>query len=252
MTNDNGPVRCCTETVIYCITLMKHDKLDLTIKDLTIHDPVIEVHQNIPSVPFNLNVYGSSNSGKTNCLLNLVSFYRKIFKDRIIVFASSRNGSLYSLEKNYGAKIYNSLIDETDGDVLDKLLKFQKGMKENGDKPKNVLIIFDDFITDSSFGKRRTIYDKLYSQGRHYQLSIICTSQQYTLLPSTIRRLGWYNIIFKISNNVEKKTMINEMCNTLEMNEFEFEKVYRECVVEPYSFIYIDTKNKSYSKRFGK
>src|SRR5690349_7500308 len=155
---------------------MKHDKLDLTIKDLTIHDPVITVHQNIPSVPFNLNVYGSSNSGKTNCILNLFGFYRKIFKDRIIVFTSRRNGTLYSLEKNYGAKIYNSLIDPEDGAILDKLMNFQKNMKENGDKPKNVLILFDDWISDSSFNKKRNIYDKLFSMGRHYQLSIIVTS----------------------------------------------------------------------------
>ena len=226
--------------------------LDLKIKDLTIHDPVIYVHPDIPSVPFNMNVYGSSNSGKTNVLLNIVAFYKKIFKDRIVVFTASRNGSLYSLIKNHGAKIYNSLTDSEDGDVLGKLMTFQKGLKENGDKPKNVLVIFDDWISDSSFNKKRNIYDKLFSMGRHYNLSIICTSQQFTLLPSTLRRLAWYNIIFKISNNVEKKMMVGEMCNTVDMNEIEFEKVYRDCVSDPYSFIYIDTKKRGYSMRFGK
>jgi len=88
---------------------------------------------------------------------------------------------LYSLEKNYRAKIYNSLIDEQDGDILGKLMNFQKELKKNGDKPINCLVLFDDFITDASSNKKHDIYDKLYSMG------IITTSQQYTLFPSNIR-----------------------------------------------------------------
>ena len=122
----------------------------MKIKDLTVNDPSIIVHKNIPTIPFNMCVYGKSGTGKTNIILNLFTFYKKIFNHRLIIFTKSRNGSLYSLENSMDAKIFNSLNNEN-GCVITQLLHFQKSRKENNMKLKNICILFDDFITDDSF-----------------------------------------------------------------------------------------------------
>jgi regulator of sigma D len=225
--------------------------MDLRIKDLTIKDKTTKIHENIPELPFNCCMYGKSACGKTNVLLNLMGFYKKQFKNRLIIFTLSRNGSLYSLEKSMGAKIFNSIYDEEGIDRIQSVLDFQKKRKENNEPLKNICIIFDDYISDSIFSKRRSILDKLYAMARHFRISVITTSQQYTLLPSTIRRLSWYDCVFKISNNAEKKLMISEECNAIDSNEEEFESIYNDCVKEPYSFMFIDKLKGRWLKKFG-
>src|SRR5690348_4985989 len=108
--------------------------LDLKIRDLTIKDPVLTIHNNIPSVPFNMCLYGSSSCGKTNIILNIVEFYSRVFKERIIIFSGSRNGSLFSLETKYDAQIYNSLYKKTGENRIQDLLNYQKKIKKNGEK----------------------------------------------------------------------------------------------------------------------
>jgi len=51
-----------------------------------------------------MNVYGSSNSGKTNLILNFIGFYKKIFKDRIIVLTCSTNGSFVLVGKELSSE----------------------------------------------------------------------------------------------------------------------------------------------------
>jgi len=234
---------------------MKNNKyynpdIDLRIKDLTIQDKTITINDKIPSLPFNMCIYGKSSSGKTNAAINLLMFYKKLFNNRLIIFTKSHNGSLFSLKDLMGAKIFNSLYNEN-GSIIEQIIEFQKLRKQNGEKIKNICIFFDDWINDQSFNKKRNIYDKLYSMARHSNVSVITTSQQYTLLPSNIRRLSWYDIIFKISNQAEKKIMIYEECNSIDKSENDFELIYNECVKDPFSFIYIDKRKGTYSKRFG-
>ena len=45
--------------------------------------------------------------------------------------------------------------------------------------------------------------------------------------------------------------MIYEECNSIDKTENDFELIYNECVKDPFSFIYIDKKKGTYSKRFG-
>lgn len=227
-------------------------QLDLTIKDLTVHDPVISIHKNIPSIPFNMSVFGKSSSGKTNMILNLLNWYSKIFKNRTFIFTASRNGSLYSLESSLKAKIFNELYNDKGESIIDKIIEFQRERKEKGKKLEHLLILFDDFITDQSFQKKNSIYTKLYSMARHFNISVITTAQQITQMPSTIRRLSWYDCVFKISNNAEKKLYITENCNAIDKSESQFEEIYNSAVKESFSFLYINKKDGTYSTRFGK
>jgi len=184
-------------------------------------------------------------------LLNLIGFYKKQFKKRVMVFTKTLNGSLMSLEKSIGASVFNNIVSDQGIDRIRKILDFQKKAKEKGDPLKHVLILFDDFICDNSLNKKRGIYEELFSTARHYNISIIITSQQYTLLPSSIRRLSWHDCLFAMSNSAERKMMVNECCGSLYQNETEFESNYNEATREKYSFMYINRRDRTFSTKFG-
>lgn len=251
--------------------MKKHNKLfiynnmpvDLRIRNLSVQDNVIEVSENIPRIPFNLTVYGKSSSGKTNALLNLLKIYKKNgkhFYKNAIVFTNAKSGTLFELEKDeyLKAKFVNSIYDKQGDNIIRKLVKHQETIKDQDKVNKtnnleDVLLIFDDFITSSEFDKRRGVFQELFAGARHSRISIIITSQSYTLVPSTLRRMAWYNMIFRISNKKEREQIFNECCEILNLDEKEFEKVYDECVKEDYSFMFLDATrvNGRYSKRFG-
>ena len=168
-----------------------------------------------------------------------------------MIITLSRDNSLYDLEKSYGAILFNNIENEKNENLIMKLINYQKEQKKSGNKLKQYLLLFDDFILSDSFNKKRGIYDLLYSQARHYSISVITTSQQVTLLPSSIRRMSWYDICFKISNTSEKKIYIYENCNAINKSELEFEEIFDEATIDPYSFLYLDKNKNTYSKRFG-
>lgn len=227
-------------------------ELDTAIKDLTIQDKLIKIHPNIPSLPTNMVLYGKSNAGKTNVIINLMNWYKKYFKNRCMVFTKTRNGTLFSLEKSLNAKIFHNVINDDGENIIQVVLDFQKAQKEAGEELKPVCIILDDWVTDSSLRKKGSVYELLFSAGRHYNVTTLITTQQYTMLPSVIRRLSWNDIVYGMSNKAEKKAMIYELCNAVNLSENDFEKVYDECIAEPYSFMYVDKRKGTWSKRFGK
>jgi hypothetical protein len=225
--------------------------LDTTIKDLTVKFKPIIVNEKLPSLPTNILIYARSGQGKTCVIINLLNFYKKVFKNRIIVISKTRDQSLLSLEKKYGAIILHNLFNEAGENVIQNLIDHQQELKGNGEKLKPYICILEDWITDKTLNQKRNIYDTLFSQGRHSNITTIITSQQYTAIPAGIRRMAWVDIVFKISNQAEKKLMINELCSAVDLNENEFEKIYNNCVKEPHSFLYIDRGNAKWSKKFN-
>ena len=226
--------------------------IDLSIKDISSSNrKSITIHPNIPIVPFNMVVCGKSFSGKTNMLLNMLKWYKSIFNKRIIVFTTSLDSSLTKLEAQYDARVFTNLFNENGENVIELLMNHQTLEKEMGGDMNEFLVIFDDFITNSAFAKRRSIFDKLFSMASHLRISVIITSQQYTLVPASIRRMSLYQCIFKISNSKERKMFFDECCNSIDLDVDEFEKVFDNCIDEPFSFMYIDNKKSKWSKRFG-
>jgi len=225
----------------------ENPNLDTTIHDLTIPFKKTIVNRNIPSLPMNCIAIGRSGSGKTASILNLLEFYKKHFKNRILIFAPTPDMSLYNLCDTMGAQIFLDI-----GDKIRRTLEFQKQQKLEGKKLKHILMYFEDFISNGEMNKRRSAFTELFSTARHYKISVLITGKSFSLIPSSLRRMAWNFLIFKITNTREKKLMIDELCGTLDMTENEFEETYDSCVSEPYSFIYIDTVKGKWLKRFGK
>ena len=100
--------------------------------------------------PFRMLIIGSSGSGKTNTLLNLISNLHPI--DKIYLYAKGIHESKYEylINKREQAGIKNlndphAFIEYSDdmSDVLDDINNYNKN------RDKKVLIVFDDMIADT-------------------------------------------------------------------------------------------------------
>ena len=183
--------------------------MDLRIKDLSSKSNKKIIHKNLPTIPFYSVVMGKSNSGKSNMILNLIKFLKKVIKEQnIFIFQSSPSNTFNKLKK---AHKYDSLYDDDGENIVEILLNFQKSMLESKQKPPHLLLIFDDFITNNVFEKRRGIMQKLFSSARHYNISIIVTSQTYTLIPASIRRMSLYTMIYRIYNKKEYEIWLRKV-----------------------------------------
>lgn len=236
--------------------------MDLTIKDLSPKGKkAIEIDPALPALPFSLVLYGCMRSGKTVAMMNFIMWYKKYFNNRVFYLAETPDESFDFFVKNIGAEIYTEFTK--DGKcIITQILNYQgealKKLQEKYGKDKgrkklpHVLIVLDDAINNEIFDKRRGLITRLYTTARHYNISIITTSQQLTMLPSSVRRLTCCSIIFPIYNEAEKKLMCYENCSNIKKSEDEFRKIYDEATNEPYSFLFIDKQKQYYSKRFGK
>src|SRR5690348_10382033 len=121
-----------------------------------------------------------------------------------MIFSKTFNQSFEDLKKSMGSYVYDDLFDENGENIIENVMKKQKE-RLNGKKKSNILVILDDFINDDVFNKKRSILTKLLSMGRHFDISIIIISQSWNLIPSSLRRMSGYDIIYKILNDDEKK-----------------------------------------------
>ena len=227
-------------TIKYQLIVMNKRKkpVDLTIKTkYNQNTKFITIHKNLPKVPFYLSVVGGKGSGKTLLIANLVHKYKSIFdKGNIFIFTNSYVPTLNNLTKTREAHLFNSIYDELGNNVVEAIMDYQQEAKrQDHENMENILLIFDDFITDSALNQRRGIFTKLWSMARNFSISLIITSQEYMLIPAPLRKMSDNFIIYKIRNTTEKEQMIKE-CE-LFLNEDEFLKVYNYAVKDKYNFL---------------
>jgi hypothetical protein len=197
-----------------------------------------DLNPSLPSVPFRICIYGSSASGKSCLVGNLLSSdeigYKKIFKDNIFVFSTtfSLGDPSYCNCKINPENIYN----EYDENILIELMtEAEANIKKYGkSKCPNVLILFDDIIHSLPTSKRGLI-SRLYFSGRHIKFSTILLSQALRGIPPNIRINCTASIIFGSSNQKE----INKLADEQPISHKRFIEIYEDATSEPYSFLTI-------------
>lgn len=220
----------------------------------------ITIHPHLMKVPFYLTSVGKGMSGKSVWIANVVHMYKDVFKDgRILLFTDSDCDTIMNLRRTRKVKIFDNLYDAQGENIVQKLLNFQKErkeqiryLKEKGmriEHPlEHYLVIFDDFITSKDLNARRGIFTKLFSQARHYQISIILTSQEYMLLPAPVRKLSQYNIFYKVFKENERQKIIEE--NHEFLSPEEFETMWDFATDKPYNFLMCDVDNRRFLHNF--
>lgn len=229
------------------------------INEIEIKPPEVKIKKDfdldeaLPSVPFRICIYGSSASGKSCLVGNLLSSdeigYKKIFKNNIFVFSTTFNlgDPSYCNIKINESNIFN----EYDEKILLELMEEQESnIKKYGkSKAPNILILFDDIIHSLPTSKRGLI-SRLYFSGRHIKFSVLLLSQSLRGIPPNIRINCTTSIVFGSSNQKE----INKLADEQPISHKRFLEIYEDATSEPYSFLTIHNsrlKEKRYQKRFS-
>lgn len=159
-------------------------------------------------LPLSMLLVGKRRSGKTHLLIKMLN--SKYFIDsfqKIFIFSPTVElDQTWESIRDYPTKREVILFDKFDDSIIEDILQLQRNSEDD------VLIILDDFA-EKLKGKRGNVLEQLATKGRHFNTSFIFTSQKYNAVPSIIRNNVDEIIFFKVSNNLELKTIVDENDN---------------------------------------
>ena len=105
---------------------------------------------------------------------------------------------------------------------------------------KNVLIAFDDMISDiMTIKKFQAIIKELFIRCRKLNISLRFITQSYFSVPKDVRLNSTHFLIMKINSKRELQNIATNHSTDIDYKDFM--KIYRECTKEPYSFLSIGT-----------
>lgn len=207
--------------------------------------------ERIPKPPFRLIMVAQSHSGKTTCVMNMItkpSMYGSYFGNRIHIFSRNilSDAAFMCLNEEILGNSWDGYLPHLLEDIYDKQKKL---VEEEGKTLSNTkLIILDDVISDIYSRNKPSVLSTMFMMCRHVNISIILTSQQYKLLPKPIRVNCSSLICFRIHNNEELRNIFNEHGGVLSYKQFEI--ILSHCWQGRYSFMYCELANSTPMYRF--
>ena len=194
-------------------------------------------------VPFRMLVVGSSGSGKTNCVMNLISLMNCFTK-------------IYLFAKNTSEPLYQFLIDSMR--KVEKKIKRQVIFVSNelSDMPQmdeidpedSSLFIFDDMISES-VAKQKSVMD-LFIRGRKQNASAIYISQSYFDISKIVRKNADIIIIKKINTKRDLTSIVKEY-NLDDVTPEDLLGLYKKIVAKDFTrFLLIDTNTNDSKLKF--
>lgn len=206
----------------------------------------------ISDLPARILVVGKSQlSGKTNFLCNILGqsdFYLDDFKGENIFLISGSITNDAKLRNLIECKEIDSanLYPEYDEEILEAIYEmiqdeFEKAIEEKK-TPENYLIIMDDMSFGGALkGKNFGIINKIFSNGRHINLSCLITAQKYSDILTSARENMTMGIFFNCSD--KQLDLITEDVNYTTTKKI-FKKKFRETTREKHSFFVVNFTNK--------
>ena len=153
--------------------------------------------------PYRMLIIGSSGSGKTNALLNLINKqdnYNPI-------------DQIYFHAKDLSEPKYQFLTQ----------------------KREDVGIIFDDMIADVTTSKRfQAIIKELFIRCRKLNISLVFITQSYFTIPKEVRLNSTQYLIMKIHNKRELQNIAFN--HSVDIDYKDFMKFYRKCTKNDFLF----------------
>ena len=146
-------------------------------------------NQFAPEWPFRLIVSGSSDSGKTTMIMNLLMGNKKIKEDgeRYILCNDVILVGKYLNEPKWGIirDFYNELAEEGEDVSFQALSPKDLPDVESFDPSRATVVVFEDLMNmPNKIQERIADY---FSSGRHSNISPIYVSQRFFLIPKTVR-----------------------------------------------------------------
>lgn len=210
--------------------------------------PVIHKNELMPHNPgiFNAVMVGSTGSGKTNVLLNMLFDF--LTYDRLYVYANNSEQAVYEKLRERLEDIAEKLDIEPDeiyhfGDSLSEVVT----VDEIPDDGKVSIVVFDDFVLE----KDQSIIEEFYVRGRHKKCITIYLSQTYSKIPITIRRNSRIFLFWRATRGRDITMFASDAAP--EMHIKDFKSMFAQATAGAYNFLYLDTQadgNRKFRRNF--
>ena len=212
----------------------------------------------VPKPPCRLLLVGSSQCGKTNVALNLITRFwiypnsdESIF-DEIYIFTPTAlsDPKLKVLAKHPDLvnKVY--LSDKLETDLIDELLARKPDDFENKMMPRT-LVFVDDFAGNKKNTMSPSVVN-LFFRGRHENISTIISSQYYFNVTTSVRTNTSGILIFRLKRNAELALIRNELSTPKIHDELFDEILHKAQEGESWNFLFIDNMTQKFYRNFSK
>jgi len=173
------------------------------------HNPEYQNH--LIKVPFRGIIIGSSGSGKTNMLMNLISIMKGTF-NHIYIYTRAEE------------PLYNYLQSQIKDDMLTISYDLDDCRNFNEENYYGQsLVIFDDQVNE----KNQRCISELYIRGRKKNISLLYLTQSYYKVPKTVRLQCQYIFVIKVSGVRDLKMMLMEY--SLGATKEQLQNMYNYC-----------------------
>jgi hypothetical protein len=179
-------------------------------------------------------ITGPCGQGKSHLIRWIMRKQKRVF-DYVVVFCQTSFGadSFDYIDKKYIHPAYSEKILRNVMNIQKKLVK--RSATSGAGKDKKVMVIFDDCLDRRAF--RSQIFQDFVTQYRHYNASLIISTQYPNLLTTTMRSNCFKSITFRVSTNVALKALHESYGQEFDFSDFK-EKVL---ALPKYHFIIFDT-----------
>ena len=194
----------------------------------------------IPRHPSSVIFNGSSGSGKSVLLLNMLTrpeFFGRYFEEVHLFSPTGGSDDLFRVLNLPQENIHIDMKAQELSDILEE----QRGKIEADgvDKAKKMLIIFEDVQGNGKFMRSKPFL-KSFIANRHYGISTWLCGQSWTRTPKACR-LQANNIFYFAGSGSEDELMAREDCPP-GMRKREFISLLQQGTREAYNFVHINNR----------
>lgn len=179
-------------------------------------------------------------SGKSEMLRYLVLAEKEKFSKIFVISPTNKINNFFSDFVDEKC-IFSEWSDEWVEKLLVELSKINNGKTTQKDKPKNVLLILDDCCSNTRFHISKT-FEKIFTTGRHFFLSLIITSQFLHHIPPSARSNCDFVLVSTLNNN-----NVQILCDEYTLgsiNKKDFIDMYKRAICD-YGFLLINNSSVS-------
>jgi hypothetical protein len=219
--------------------------MDLSIRKVAtrkdkIKQPQLSEAGHIPRINTSTILSGSSGSGKSLLLCNLLTrpeFLHGAFDD---IFLVSPTGACDDIQKALNLPEENVFIDVMEGvEHVQNIFNMNRMFIEalGADKAPKYALIWDDCVGDRKL-MNHPFFVKSFIACRHFNATTFICTQAYTAVPKRCR-MQCANVILFACSYDELRTLA-ETYTPSGMTKREFMDMTNQATAEPYSFLYIN------------
>lgn len=204
----------------------------------------------LPSVRFFGMLVGSTGTGKTNLLVNMLASdefpYDHIFKgENIYIFSGSLDSdekiqTLIEYKDIPDSNLYSNYDNEELHSLYNELEEKYKEKKINDDPIDYPLIILDDLSFAMGRGKDFNALKRYAQNSRKLGISFLITTQHFAQIPLAVRNNISFAVLYKTSS--KNVSIIEEEMNYLKTKK-EFLNMWHSNILNKKDFLVINFDN---------